>query len=82
MQERTGLVRHGSLPLTLIGAELKPGDKAPAFTLADNNLQPFSSDKTSGKVCVISCVPSLDTPTCDIETRRFNTEAAKLGPDV
>ena len=82
MEERTGIIGRGSAPLTLLGPELKPGDKAPQFTLIDNNFQPFTLEKLSGKVCVISCVPSLDTPVCDIETRRFNTEAAKLGADV
>ena len=82
MQERTGIIGRGSAPLTLLGPELQPGDKAPQFTLTDNNFQPFTLEKLAGKVCVISCVPSLDTPVCDIETRRFNTEAAKLGADV
>lgn len=82
MEERNGVIGRGDAKLTLLGPELKVGDKAPQFTLIDNNLQPFTLDKAAGKVCVISCVPSLDTPTCDIETRRFNTEAAKLGPDV
>lgn len=82
MQERTGVIGRGDAPLTLLGPALKAGDKAPAFTLADNNLQPFTLEKVAGKVCIISCVPSLDTPTCDLETRRFNTEAGKLGDAV
>jgi len=82
MQERTGVTGRGSVPLTLLGPELKIGDKAPQFTLTDNSFQPFTLEKLAGKVCIISCVPSLDTPVCDLETRRFNTEAAKLGPDV
>ena len=45
-------------------------------------MSPFKFSALKGKVCVISSVPSLDTPTCDIETRWFNEEAAKLGPEV
>jgi len=82
MEERKGIIGRGDAPLTLLGPELKVGDKAPQFTLIDNELKPFTLDNVSGKICVISCVPSLDTPTCDLETRRFNTEAAKLGEGV
>ena len=64
-------------PLALIGPELKPGDKAPDFELTDNGLQPLKLADTKG-VRIISVVPSLDTPVCDQQTRRFNEEAAKL----
>jgi thiol peroxidase len=69
-------------PLTLIGAELRVGDKAPDFTLRTQDLKPFTLDDTKGKIRLFSAVPSLDTPVCDTETRRFNTEAAKLGDKV
>ncbi len=72
---------HGK-PLTLIGNELKPGDKAPDFQVADNNLSPTRLSSYQGKVKVILSVPSLDTPVCDMETRRFNQEAGKLGDRV
>ncbi len=67
-------------PFTLIGPELKAGDAAPDFTLVDNGLKPVTLKDTSG-VRIISVVPSLDTPVCDAQTKRFNEEAAKL-PDV
>lgn len=72
----------GGDPVTLLGPEPKAGDKAPDFTAVGNDLQLVSLSQFKGKVVVIASVPSLDTPVCDLETRRFNTEAAKLGPDV
>jgi thiol peroxidase len=50
--------------------------------LLSNELKPVSLSDYRGKVVVISSVPSLDTPTCDMQTRRFNSEAANLGDDV
>lgn len=64
-------------PFTLIGPELKPGDKAPDFELTDNGLKPLKLSDTKG-VRIFSVVPSLDTPVCDQQTRRFNEEAGNL----
>ncbi len=70
-------------PLTLIGPELKPGDTAPDFKLVDNSLKNVSLADTGSNVRIISVVPSLDTPVCDAQTKRFNEEAAKLpGVDI
>ncbi len=82
MKERSGTITAKDSPLTLVGNELKVGDIAPEFELADNDLKPFKLSELKGKVCIISAVPSLDTPTCDIETRRFNQEAEKFGDKV
>lgn len=82
MEERAGIVTMKGNPVTLIGPELKVGDKAPGFVALDNDLSPVSLDSFRGKVCIISSVPSLDTPVCDMETRRFNAEAGSLGEDV
>jgi thiol peroxidase len=82
MQERDGLVTMKGNPITLLGTELQVGDRAPDFEAIDNDLNPVSFDSFRGKVCVISSVPSLDTPVCDMETRRFNDEAGRLGEDV
>ena len=65
-------------PMTLVGPELHAGDKAPDFKLVGNDLKPVTLTDTAGKVRIISTVPSLDTPVCDMETRRFNEEAGKL----
>ena len=81
--ERAGATTLKGNPLTLIGPELKTGDKAPEFDVVDTGLQPVTLAKTSGKVRIFSVVPSLDTPVCDMQTKRFNDEAAKLsGVDI
>jgi thioredoxin-dependent peroxiredoxin len=82
MSERPGAVTLQGKPLTLLGSEVKAGDKAPDFYTLDNGLSPVNLTNYQGKVVIISSVPSLDTPVCDLETRRFNDEAAKLGKDV
>ncbi len=82
MTERSGAVTFQGNPLTLLGNEVRPGDKAPDFAALDNSLAPVNLSSYSGKVLVLSSVPSLDTPVCDMETRRFNSEAASLGSDV
>ena len=82
MEERTAAITMRGNPLTLLGKELKIGEPAPDFEVLDNNLNPVRLSNYRGKVCVISSVPSLDTPTCDMETRRFNDEAGKLSSDV
>ena len=82
MVERPGVITMKGHPLTLVGQEVQVGDLAPDFEVIANDLSPFKFSTLKGTVCVISAVPSLDTPTCDIETRWFNEEAAKLGPEV
>jgi len=70
-------------PKTLIGPELKPGDPAPDFNVVDAGLNPVTLKDTGSRVRLISVVPSLDTPVCDAQTKRFNEEAAKLpGVDI
>lgn len=81
MAENRTTTFHGN-PLTLVGPELKIGEAAPDFTALANNMSPVHLTDYAGKTVIISAVPSLDTPVCDTETRRFNTEAAKLGGDV
>ena len=82
MTERTGIVTVGGNPLTILGDEIKVGDKAPAFTVAANDMSQVDSSAYDGKVRIISVVHSLDTGVCDAETRRFNQEASKLGDDA
>jgi thiol peroxidase len=82
MLERPGLITMKGKPLTLLGPEVKVGDPAPDFTVVANDLSDFRFSSLQGQVCVLSSVPSLDTPVCDIETRRFNDEAAGLGAAV
>ena len=82
MSERKGIVTIFGNPLTLLGGAVSVGQKAPGFTVLDNDLNPKSLADYAGKVLVIAAVPSLDTPVCDMETRRFNSEASKLGESV
>ena len=82
MEKRSLIITIHGNPLTLIGSELKVGDPAPDFELLDNDLSPVKLSSFRGKVLIISSVPSLDTPVCDMETRRFNEEAGRLGEDV
>ena len=76
--EREGAVTLRGTPKTVIGPELKVGDKAPDFECVDNMMKPVTAAQTSGKVRIFSVVPSLDTPICDAQTRRFNEEAGKM----
>ena len=64
--------------MTLIGPELKAGDKAPEFEAIDNALKPVTLASTGDGIRIFSVVPSLDTPVCDMQTKRFNEEAGKL----
>lgn len=82
MSERSGIITFKGTPFTLLGTEVKVGDKAPDFTVVDNGLAPVTLASSAGKIRIISTVPSLDTPVCDTETRRFNQEAAGLPGDV
>ncbi len=82
MEGRRDVITMKGNPLTLIGQEPKLKDQAPDFEVLNNDLSPVKLSSFRGKVCVISSVPSLDTPVCDMETRRFNEEAGKLGEDV
>ncbi len=82
MEERKGIVTIEGNPLTLVGSEVVVGQPAPDFEVLDNDLNPVSLSSFRGKVCLISSVASLDTSVCDVETRRFNEEAASLGSDV
>jgi thiol peroxidase len=69
-------------PLTLVGDQPALGAPAPDATLLDNGLKPVRLSSYRGKTLVLVAVPSLDTPVCDTEARRFNQEATGLGADV
>jgi thiol peroxidase len=82
MGERAGVVTTRGNPLTLTGNEVKVGDKAPDFVALANDLSPVEFSSFRGKVCVLSSVPSLDTPVCNAQTRRLDREAERLGADL
>jgi len=78
MSKRTVLFKGN--PVSLEGPQIAVGSKAPDFRVLDEGLNPVTLSNFSGKVRLIAAVPSLDTQVCEMETRRFNEEAAKL-PD-
>ncbi|TAN39283.1 MAG: thiol peroxidase [Nitrospirae bacterium] len=80
--ERKGMIKGQGAPLTLIGPALQPGDRAPEFVVLDGDLKEVKLGDFSGKIKAISVTPSLDTPVCDLQLRRFNQEAANLPEDV
>lgn len=87
--ERVGLMELSGRPATIVGDDVRVGQPAPHFT-AQVGLWPGRAlwsevdplEATAGSVRILSAVPSLDTDTCDIETRRFNVEAARLGEGI
>ncbi len=69
-------------PVTLLGNEINVGDDAPDCVLVANDLSEFKLSSLKGKKVILSVVPSLDTPICDLQTKRFNQEAENLGDVV
>ena len=82
MAERKDMITMKGNPLTLVGEALKVGQVAPDAVVLDNGLAPVKLSSFKGKTCILVSVPSLDTPVCDLESRRFNEEATRLGQDV
>jgi thiol peroxidase len=81
--ERQGLYKIGGNDVTIVGGDLKVGDKAPDFVVQANDwsLMRGLAD-TAGKVRILAAMLSLETSVCDSETHRFNEEAASLGKDI
>ncbi|MGD9930724.1 MAG: thiol peroxidase [Mangrovibacterium sp.] len=82
MKETTGKITFKGNPLTLLGEEIKVGDKAPDFTVLSAGLAPVKLSDYDGKVRVIAIYPSIDTGVCQAQNRRFNAEASNLGDAV
>ncbi|MBF0503531.1 MAG: thiol peroxidase [Candidatus Omnitrophica bacterium] len=78
MIERVGAITMKGNPLTLIGREVKVGDQAPDALLVANDLSEVKLSSFKGEKIILSIVPSLDTPVCDLQTKRFNQEASSL----
>ena len=76
--ERPGATTLGGKPMTLIGPELKVGDSAPDFSVVDDSLKDVDLAATGNATRIFSVVPSLDTPVCDAQTKRFNEESGRL----
>jgi thiol peroxidase len=82
VNERTGEVTFKGNPLTLLGTTPSEGEEAPNFVALDNALEQVEFNDFRGRPVLLVSVPSLDTPVCDTEARRFNEEAADLSEDV
>ena len=82
LPQRTVTVTRGGKPVTLLGSELKIGDRAPEFVVMSNEFKPVTLKDYTGKIKVISSISSLDTNLCSTETKHFNELAAQMGEDV
>lgn len=82
LEERTGVVTLQGKPLTLLGPNLQVGDAAPDFRVVDATFGEVRLSEFKGKTVLISAVPSLDTPVCSLQTKRFNDEAERLPDSV
>jgi len=80
--ERTNVMTLKGNPITLLGPELKIGDRAPDFTVLDNDLKPVKLSDSKGHIRLISVVSSLDTDVCDTQTVTFNQKAAEISDDI
>lgn len=80
--ERKDVITVKGDPMTLLGEEIKVGQKAPGFKVSTSDLKETSLEDFKGKIKLIASVPSLDTPICDLQIKRFNDEAAKISKDV
>lgn len=78
MEKRKGIVTMGGNPMTLLGKETKVGDIAPDFTALKSDLSPYSLKEAGDNIKIISVVTSLDTCICEMQTIKFNEEAAEL----
>ncbi len=78
-EARTVPVTLKGNPLTLAGKELKAGESAPEFSLQATDMSEVTLETGKGKTRIIATIPSLDTPVCHAETKRFNDEVKKLG---
>jgi thiol peroxidase len=81
-EKRTGEVTLKGGAITLLGPRIEANEDAPEFVSRKDLVTPVSLSESTGKVRILLSVPSLDTPVCAIETKRFNQEAAALGEDV
>lgn len=82
LPENNQLVKAGEKFVTLLGHQVKIGNKAPNFKVVDGNFSPIELNSFTGKTVLISVVPSLDTNVCSLQTKRFNDEATKLNENI
>ena len=81
-ESRKGEVTMRGNPIELIGPKLQAGDPSPDFSCVDTNMGAVTLKESGGKVRLFNVVPSLDTPVCSIQTKRFSDEVGALGDKV
>ncbi|MBL9122321.1 MAG: thiol peroxidase [Planctomycetaceae bacterium] len=81
---RAGAVTFKGNPMTLVGDEVKVGQPAPDFVMHrfEGGMQKLTLADLKGKPSIISVVPSLDTPVCQVQTKKFNQELASYGDKI
>jgi len=82
MTENKNSIKFQGNPLTLVGSQPGIGELTPDFVAIANDMSPFKLSELPGKVLVICSVPSLDTPVCDTEVRKFNEQVTSIGDDA
>jgi len=82
MTERTGVITFKGNPMTLVGESVEVGADAPSVTLTGTDMSQVELGSFKGRTVILSVVPSLDTPVCDTQTKRFNDAAGQLGEDI
>lgn len=75
-------IKFNGQPLTLVGKEIRVGDKAPEFKSVNPDLSEFNSEDLKGKIVVYSVAPSIDTGVCAIQARTFNEKVTQLSDNV
>lgn len=82
---RAGAVTFKGTPLTLAGSAVEAGQAAPEFTLhafEDGAMNAITLADVKGKPTILSVVPSLDTPVCQVQTKNFNQQLGALGDSI
>jgi len=81
---RPGAVTFKGKPMTLAGEAVKAGAPAPDFKLHyyDGGMKTLTLADLKGKPTILSVVPSLDTPVCQIQTKKFNEQLAALAGKI
>jgi thioredoxin-dependent peroxiredoxin len=82
MQKRPNAVTFKGKPYTLVGPQLKPGDQAPDFACVSSSLEVVGLKQTPAKARLFSVVPSLDTPVCSLQTKKFEETLAGMKDKV
>lgn len=81
---RSDVITFKGNSMTLNGDDVATGQSAPSFTVhyMDEGIKTLTLDDLKGKPSIVSVVPSIDTPVCAIQTKRFNQELGSIGDKI